>query len=218
MPAAIVHPANVGWWNYSPANAFNVEGKYRFVGGASPKVVPGRRTIVFRLGWTCAALALWVPTVYAQSLKPQDNGSNDLGLVQTFTCEHVKQQKSRFEASDSPRAVIVNLALDAEKAKATDLKIVHVAGNGEKFSPADVVRTWHLVTIPGRRDYNWYGMVKDKNVLMHGRLFEQNSAHSGEKKWVFEEERWLYNEEKFEKGLKTAEFQTVCRLGSPLSF
>ena len=173
---------------------------------------------MFRLRWTCAALAMWASTACAQPSTPQENGSNDLGPVQTFTCEHVKQQKSRFEASDSPSAVIVKLALDTAKEKAADLKIIHVAGNGEKFSPADALRTWHLVTIPGRRDYNWYGMVKGQNVLMHGRLFEQNSAHSGEKKWVFQEERWLYNEEKFEKGLKTAEYQTVCSPGGPLSF
>ena len=173
---------------------------------------------MFRRGWTYVALVMWVPTAYAQPPTPQENGSNDRGPVQTFTCEHVKQQKSRFEESEAPRTVIVNLALDAGKAKATDLKIVHVAGNGKKISPADALRTWHLVTIPGRRDYNWYGMVKGQNVLMHGRLFEQNSAHSGEKKWVFQEERWLYNEEKFEKGRKTAEYQTVCSPESPLSF
>lgn len=185
-----------------------------------PSLYPrGEATVItFRLEWTCAVLAMWASTVYAQPPKPQENGSNILGPAQTFTCEHVKQQGSRFEASDIPHSVIVNLSLDAEKAKATDLKIMHVASNGEKSSPADALRTWHLVTIPGHRDYNWYGMVKGQHVLMHGRLFEQNSVHSGDNKWIFEEERWLYNEEKFEKGRKTSEYQAVCSPENPLSF
>ena len=41
------------------------------------------------------------------------------------------------------------------------------------------------VTTPGYRDYNWYGSgAKDHNVLMHGKLFEKDSARYGKNKWV----------------------------------
>jgi hypothetical protein len=52
--------------------------------------------------------------------------------------------------------------------------------------------------------YNWYEVgTKDQNLLIQGQLFEKDSSRFGAN-------RWFYNEELFEHGLKISESQNVC--------
>ncbi len=155
-----------------------------------------------KLRLACVATAMWASLTCAQPLKVQENASEYGEAAQTFQCKLVEQRQNRIVAADLSHTLIVSLRLKDKKA--ADFNVVHVEDNGEKYTNTDQTKSWHLVTIPGRRDYNWYGMAKDHpNILMHGRLFEQYSARDGEN-------RWFYNEEQFEYGLKTVDYRTIC--------
>lgn len=155
-----------------------------------------------KLRLACVATAMWASSTCAQPLKVQENASQYGEAVQTFQCKPVEQGHNRIVAADLPHALIVSLRLKDKKA--ADFKVVHVDDNGEKYTHTDQTKSWRLVTISGRRDYSWYGMAKDHpNLLMHGRLVEQYSARDGEN-------RWFYNEEQFEYGLKTVDYRTIC--------
>jgi hypothetical protein len=169
------------------------------------------KTFALSIGLEAAILlapGLAVAEDHLAEAKTQDNGSDYRGSVQIFKCEAVKN-RNHIAGSELPRTVTVSLTLKDNKA--TELKIVYVDDNGKQRNPADDASSWHLVTVPGHKDYNWYGMVQGHNTLIHGRLFEQHPARNGEKIWTYKEERWAYNEEKFEKGLKTSEYQTICK-------
>ena len=154
-----------------------------------------------KLRLACVATAMWASSTCAQPLKVQENASEYGEAAQTFQCKLVEQRQNRIVArSLSP----IDWSLRLKDKKAADLNVLHVEDDGEKYTNTDQTKSWHLVTIPGCRDYSWYGMAKDHpNLLIHGRLFEQYSAHDGEN-------RWFYNEEQFEYGLKTVDYRTIC--------
>ena len=198
-------------WNISGAIALRME-SFAFDGTIHRQMLEfkiNREVVMSQLRLGCVAIAMWASSAWAQPLKPQENGYDHLGPAQTFKCEAGEHHNNRIATSDLPHTVIASLRL--KNKKAAELKIAYVKDNGEKYSPTDETSQWHLVTIPGRQDYNWYAMVKGHNILMHGRLFEQHSTGSGENRWVYKEERWFYNEEKFEKGRKISEYRMTCQ-------
>jgi hypothetical protein len=158
---------------------------------------------MLRLSLASVAVGLLVSHACAQSLKPKENGDDYLGSAQTFSCEPFWQSDNPIVASDPTFKAIVSIKFK-ENGDASAIKVVHVAESGEKYDRAVQYIQWHLVTTPGYRDYNWYGTgVKDHNILMHGKLFENDSARHGKN-------RWFYTEEQFTHGLKTSENQTLC--------
>ena len=158
---------------------------------------------MLRLSITSVATGLLVSYACAQSLKPKENGDHYLGSTQTFSCEPIWQSNNPVVAGDPAFKTIVSIRLQ-ENGNASAINVIHVAEGGEKYNRADQYVQWHLVTTPGYRDYNWYGSgAKDHNVLMHGKLFEKDSARYGKNKW-------FYTEEQFTHGLRTSEQQTVC--------
>ena len=149
------------------------------------------------------ATAMWASITCAQALEAREIAPGDGGLAQTFKCEPIERGQNRIVAADLPHAVIVSLRLNEQKA--AEFKVLYLDEDGKKTNPADETKAWSLVTIPGRRDYSWYAMANYRqNLLIHGRLFEQDSARNSEK-------RWFYSEEQFENGLKTVDYQTTCR-------
>jgi len=98
----------------------------------------------------------------------------------------------------------VNIKFNEGTKTPFDLKVVQVAESGGKYNRSDQYRGSHFVAIPGHRDYNWYEVgTKDQNLLIQGQLFEKDSSRFGAN-------RWFYNEELFEHGLKISESQNVC--------
>jgi hypothetical protein len=175
---------------------------FSFVAVVSPQVALAREVVMSNLRLACVATAMWASSTYAQPLNVQENTSEYGKAAQTFQCKPVEQGQNRIVAADLPHTLIVSLRLKDKKA--AEFKVVRVEDNGEKYTQTDQTKSLNLVTIPGRRDYSWYGMAKDHpNLLMHGRLFEQYSAHDGKN-------RWFYNEEEFEHGLKTVNYRTIC--------
>jgi len=154
----------------------------------------------FRLA--CVATAVWASATGVEAFKAQVNSPEHEGTAQTFKCKSVEQGQSRIMAADPPRTVIVSLTLTDKKV--TEFKVLYVDDNGERSSPADETKSWRLVTIPGSHDYNWYAIGGQRpNLLVHGRLVEQYGARDGEN-------RWLYDQEEFEHGIKTVDYQAVC--------
>jgi hypothetical protein len=155
-----------------------------------------------QLRFACVATAMWAFTTCTQALEARENTSGDGGQAQTFKCEPIEQGQNRIVAGDLPHTVILSLRLKGQKAD--EFKVLYLDEEGKKTKPVDETKAWKLVTIPGRRDYSWYAMADYRqNLLIHGRLFEQDSARNSGK-------RWFYSEEQFENGLKTVDYQTTC--------
>jgi hypothetical protein len=170
--------------------------------GVSPQLALTMEVVMSKLRLASVAIAAWASATVAQALKAQMNASERETGTQTFNCRPVETGQNRIVAADPPRTVIVSLILTSNKASA--FKVSYIEDNKEKSDPADKTKPWLLVTMPSGHDYHWYAAGRRQpNLLMHGRLFEQSGARDGEK-------RWLYREEQFEAGVKTADFQIAC--------
>ena len=155
-----------------------------------------------KLRLACVATAAWATSTCAQPIKVEENASEYGGLMQTFKCKPMEKGQNRIVAADLPHTAIVRVRFKDKKA--VEFRVEYVEDDGTKSSPAEETKTWRLVTVPGRRDYSWYAMANHhRNLLMHGRLFERDSARDGEN-------RWFYSEEQFEDGVKTADYQAAC--------
>ncbi|MGC1863411.1 MAG: hypothetical protein WA733_20395 [Methylocystis sp.] len=159
---------------------------------------------MLKLPLASLVVGLIVSHASAQSLKPVENGPEDLGSAQSFKCEPVGPTNNRIVAADRPDTVMVSITFNEGRKVPFDLKVVHVEESGEKYNQADQYMRLHLVAIPNHQDYNWYGTgAKDHSLLIHGQLLQKDSLRFGAN-------RWFYNEELFERGLKISEFQGVC--------
>ena len=159
---------------------------------------------MLKLPLASLVVVLVVSHASAQSLKPKENGPEYLGSAQSFKCEPVGPTNNRIVAADRPDTVMVSITFNEGRKIPFDLKVVHVEESGEKYNKADQYTRLYLVANPNHRDYSWYGMgAEDHNLLIHGQLLQKDSLRYGAN-------RWFYNEELFERGLRISEFQTVC--------
>ncbi len=159
---------------------------------------------MFKLPLAGLAVGLLVSYASAQSFKPKENNADYLGSAQSFNCEPVGAGNNRIVAADPPYTMMVSIKFNEGTKTPFDLKVVQVTESGEKYNRADQYTRLHLVAIPGRRDYSWYGSgIKDHNVMIHGQLFEKDSSRFGAN-------RWFYNEELFEYGRKTSLSENIC--------
>lgn len=159
---------------------------------------------MLKLPLASLVVGLIVSHASAQSLKLKENGPEYLGSAQSFKCEPVGPINNRIVAADRPDTVMVNITFNEGRKFPFDLKVVHVEESGEKYNQADQYSRLHLVANPNQRDYNWYGTGAEGHyLLIHGQLLQKDSLRYGAN-------RWFYNEELFERGLKISEFQSVC--------